>query len=1023
MKTVTTSLETAITGQTRTMRPKALFDFDYNRIADNIEVANTNSDYATGTNEFPVNSIIEKKFTPKSGLPKIAIDGFLVKSEDGSTPLARVVDVDDVYKYYRTPSSSVSGGGISDAEVYVDYNEDLSTNKIFLAFEISYAQPSSVEVFIDKTSNPGVWVSVGTFSVDSDGIIEIYHQGGDTWSTTFDIDNNIDLRGIKWKVVNMNGQENVRCECHYASMNRVVDMSSRISKMSVSNNLDGGAGDTPIGGVIIDSLDVELENTDHAFDLDNASGDFYGLLEPDIAITASWEFLNASDVWEEIPVGVFYVKSWGVRPDKATLSVDAEDALSLIKEVYINDCFVQTTNPNMDPSWLVKEVLERAGAHFGTGYSGYSNAQTEFFWADENANVLEIINSIVRPVGGFVYVNDQNEVDYKDHKWITDNNSIALDLDSSNHIVSLSHDYTIQANDVRVNYHDYKPFEGDGVVKTNREVVWQPSTPVFLKSAGLAADINESATSIELDLSQLADFLGTGWSGDNGGLSVVDNSKADPADVFDLYPETGVVVIEGERIKYSGKSTTGGFFLTGCTRGYYGAATAHSSYNYSANYQLYGPAGYEDGIRRNGSGLAGDRLVLNNNNSASPYVFHFAEVDETLTAADNWERFGARCRVRSGLDGRAGIAFNVQSDGRGYYVEIRNRDVKKDWEHNTSIGVFKIIAGYELVPLYEEATTLRDKEVEREGGRAFSVKDDTFLDIDVVRSGNTYKVYVSGTLVQEFTDSTFTYGRYGVYARGKTDSDFKRMFFAKDIFTDPHYHQAYDFRNDSYITTFNEELQRDAIESGGTYLLEEFVPLVREVYEVKADYNMAPVKWALPYLGNEDELFISRSLFTPFGFEIMVEITADIGTIAAVNGGQVLENSDDPDEGFREVNYSFFIFGQPMVDEDDLSYNAKDDSKIRKYGRKMLTIDGSWIIGEEYATIVGDYIKDQWGDPTDVISLDWRPDPRVEIGDIVRIDYPERNYTTANHEFIVHSSNIDFNKGFSGRLSLKRKNI
>lgn len=89
----------------------------------------------------------------------------------------------------------------------------------------------------------------------------------------------------------------------------------------------------PFGGVSANEFAFSLDNIDKRFTPSNASGPYYGYLKPGVEVIARLGLEVATDVFEYVPLGIFYVAEWRAPSQDVTASITAYDKLfNLLEE-------------------------------------------------------------------------------------------------------------------------------------------------------------------------------------------------------------------------------------------------------------------------------------------------------------------------------------------------------------------------------------------------------------------------------------------------------------------------------------------------------------------------------------------------------------------------------------------------------------------------------------------------------------------------------------------------------------------
>jgi hypothetical protein len=224
------------------------------------------------------------------------------------------------------------------------------------------------------------------------------------------------------------------------------------------------------------------------------------------------------------------------------------------------------------------------------------------------------------------------------------------------------------------------------------------------------------------------------------------------------------------------------------------------------------------------------------------------------------------------------------------------------------------------------------------------------------------------------------------------------------------------------VSTLWAEVQNDIIKQGGDFYFKQWVPTVFEGIELQGDYNKFPVKGPSVFMTNSDEARVFDDNMTSFDFSLRVEnISNDLGNDAFLNAGDITYRREVViDEEVVEIGQEFFLYGTPIISSTDYEYQIEDKENIRQSGRRYLEVNIPWVQGGSAAKKLANTINTYMGQTMDVIEVEWVPNPALEVGDIVTVDYSDRGYTTSTHKYYVIGKNTSFDDGLSGSLTLLR---
>ncbi len=95
--------------------------------------------------------------------------------------------------------------------------------------------------------------------------------------------------------------------------------------------------------------------------------------------------------------------------------------------------------------------------------------------------------------------------------------------------------------------------------------------------------------------------------------------------------------------------------------------------------------------------------------------------------------------------------------------------------------------------------------------------------------------------------------------------------------------------------------------------------------------------------------------------------------------------------GFAVNINQLFLWGQPgkKISLEPTVYNAYDDESVDKYEEKILTIDNNFIQSVSQADSLARTILDEYSDHNDIIIIEVKGNPAIQLSDIIEVDYDE----------------------------------
>ena len=350
------------------------------------------------------------------------------------------------YQYWVTPKSV--GTSLSNCKLTVAYpsNKNAVANKIAIKFETSYGIRNLVsdngtsKVWSDMTYvKPVTWtvkITKGATTttiltngnVNQDGVVNLYYQGGTTWSTTEWATTPPDPVDIDSIVVEINSinVSNTYLGVIEISARYVKDMSDRLLSFSTQKKAsDLSNGLTPVGNVTANSLNARLFfedrsgiSYDKTFAFDKTKSYFYNnvLFKPYYNITKS------DNTIEKIKQGYFYADSWTID-EFGQVDLQALDQALLLQKIIAPDILIKDAP---SPA-IIKRLLDGIGFtnyNFNTSSSGNDkSAITPYYWyTDDSKTVWECIQDLCKDTQMVASFDEDNILQFYTREWIYDKN-------------------------------------------------------------------------------------------------------------------------------------------------------------------------------------------------------------------------------------------------------------------------------------------------------------------------------------------------------------------------------------------------------------------------------------------------------------------------------------------------------------------------------------------------------------------------------------------------------------------------
>lgn len=180
---------------------------------------------------------------------------------------------------------------------------------------------------------------------------------------------------------------------------------------------------------------------------------------------------------------------------------------------------------------------------------------------------------------------------------------------------------------------------------------------------------------------------------------------------------------------------------------------------------------------------------------------------------------------------------------------------------------------------------------------------------------------------------------------------------------------------------------------------EEFGSVARELRKFSFKYPDRPAFPIAPTTGISNKIKVMGSRLTNFGAEAYV----------LNNSGFSLPLSDDTEATFMVYGYSISKSGELQYDNFDKNLYASEEPVI---------FNTRWLQNESDVKKLADWLKTQWAKKQSLIELNVFGNPLIQIGDVIKIDYPYHGLTTSQ-KFLVLGVNHSYNGGLDTSITCR----
>lgn len=1047
-----------------TATPKLLAEWNLNMFYKTAE-DNTPAEEDEGydVDFFPIESIT-MPHRPTAGIVKAMTNQALADDEHNDGALEQryyTVAAEAEYKYWQSPVGASATApynfanhtdSISKVRPRVEYQTEagaatvIKANKIYICIENSWAVPDDFDVQIKSTTG-GAWTTIATTpAINSDGVAALYFDGA-AWTTTPVYGFTTDIYAIQLVVRSM---DKANAYFNLIELGARLQLDLTADLVDVNDEAALGEADhlTPLGTVSANGGNVVLFNELRKYTNDNPSSVLYNKLDRGVKFNLSYIFPGKGEV-EQFEM---YSDIWTESLEQTSVSLF--DFSKILQE--------RKPSPMVFESITVQEAVWRVCD--SVGFNKYSvetvptapNDIISVFWTTGEESAWDIIQDLSKSAQCAVYFDSRGVMQIKTREaafneaktptWTIRQNRSGTELED---IVSLSDSSVHEANKIIINY---QPTNFAGAVREvyPYDVVWQPEGTVTLRATELIYDLLINQNLIHIGSQQA-----------------------------NIWPYEGIVQIEGEWISYSGK----GFF-------YYEGGIKKVAYPKSQA-ELYKYHHKTPEAQRYRNGWAGGLLVKERGLYNSIPANHYARVtgwtrtrrnnyttnianaagfrqnrtESSVTlqgtpamAADDYfyvhrgnsnedgyRYIGTRMRIdRTGHKSKmAGIFFNSDGIGQGYYVDImptskmtaamrktRNEVLFYSMKSNGTKKVF----GGEVIKFRRGDVT-----VVQNIGAEHAILEGKYFDLDIyfIPYGNGnhgVMIFVDGKLLINTVIPNGSewkqpfYSRFGMFARGHSSASYEYIYgynhpgaeyLDEETFFDRidggyrgiqgQKDLIYHPRTVRNIIRRNTRARRQYI-----WFFDEFGPIVHEAraFDVKYNTEGRPVIEAKLYLTNDTQAACVEFVHSVNGAKFLLANTSRAN--AVINGDDTLTVAGSGDA----IAQKLLVYGRAAKQHEEKKVTKEYEWSIRRRGVIETEYQPKWIQSDGAANSLGNWLINRWAKNLTELKVEIFGNPLIELSDVVAIQY--NDMTPATHKYFVTAIDTSFEQGITTELTLRR---
>jgi hypothetical protein len=943
-------------------------------------------------------------------------------------------------------------------------------NKIVIGFEISQAKPVAWEIYLkeggageDPSTVGWSGTAIGTNSaIDSKGQCTFYLQSDGTWSTAPGDYLDAPSSEISAIAVHISSLDTKDCYVNVLEISPRLerDISDRVIDFSAGFELGDEDQVSPVGVISANTGNLTLSNSqDDAvwpdpgyFDTSTLHGPLDANVEFKIDFGIDTTPSGGSGV-EWTRIATMFSESW--ETDEDVMSVPLKDFSKYLQEVNPN----QMLFTNLTVGEIIWRILDSIGVNNWkyNPSANTANMKVSYFWTNSEESVWRNIQDLCRGTQSVVYVDADGviQIATRDSAFKLPTNPadiVELRADSVGdnlpNIEGLSLGTEFTVNSVNINYRQTALAE-DTLKRPISEIVWQPEDTVVLRCSNLQRKMLDTDTFFYMDHKDASTWPFEGLVNINGELVRYKGKQyaymlpngtwnyavlysSDDKNSIDNDP-TRSSVANNWRFYYTGK-----FYVTergvGPTFPEVHDPTIIGWYN-AAKYGAYG------GTQRDWDGgmkyFPNDGFLRLETNRTFMNAAIYTVQRSTPGYASVDTAYGTRFRFPTSPTGAWFNSAGIWLFGDSTYTDMYMIEVTPTY----SIETGKMRAGSNEVRVLKRKNGTLEQ---LNKGAAVGVVRGQWIDIDVrverPAAGPQISVSVNGRLcvvVQDLGNGAQgaaipATNRCGIYVRGWTAADFEYFYSIPGGHVLDAIPDTTDFLSQvrggyqsnqltRWVMGYNPAVQagyRSSVKYANALrdayrdrYIEEFGVPVHEVREYDVKFEKFPVLYSSLYVSNDEQIVTTQYNGNPFRAQFTIANSSRINSV--VNGEDTVTYGPD-----NSIEQKMVITGRTIQQQDEKTYNVKDERAIRVHGEIPLEVSSDWIQSEAAAKAIGNWIVNNWAEPADTIEVQLFGNPLIRIGDVVNVNYAPKGIS--NVKFVVLRANQSWGEGLQTTLTCRK---
>ena len=1060
--------------------PRLTVEWNFNRYAV-VSADNTPTEDSEGydVEVFPIESIYAGN-RPTRGVAKLRINEGRISNHDANPLDTRYYlgGVDDVYKYWSSPVETDGTrnfpnhtDGATKCRPHIKYTALVSSNKIVINWENSWATPEVYTIWIQETVG-GAWEQLagGSWVVNSKGQTILYHHGSDVWLQARPVDgdgrlvtNLRTLAGVQARVETLGPGLGVYPGTGASSFCNVIEISARreedLTDRLISNGDTFDMADKsnlyPMGTLTSNTGSITLSNLDGILSKDSDDDYFRWLIEPGAIFNLEYVY-NVEGTKYPVQQFKMYGGPWSGQRDD-TVNIELTDFSKYLKEARPNPCFYE----GLPVTQIIWRLCDSVGFVDYAIQSNdlVSNHVIPYFWADGEKTVWELFDELSKATQTAIYFDGSGLLQIKTREamfdeaksvdWVLRADTVTTGPQAGElaDIVTLDQTDELESNHITINYQNTTISDfNNGIPKL--EKVWEAEGTTVLRSSQLTRPINtdesyvfyinakeavywpyQGIVQIEGELIRYKSknyvYYDNGVRTGANIKNVAEKAKCDNktfASQKHLNGFSGGLIIDDQASVESGPGEVPG-------RGLWNSVRMRHEMN-ASNYEARARySGITDSAASSFRHDAQNSMVTLDAGARFKNWYDLCAVTRGSYLSDGYYYYGTKLRFEKAGKRvqRAGMVIHSNASENGYYIELTPT--------NKLTATGRKLTN-ELIVYSRKSDQIKIHGGTANTGVPINIVEGVWYEMDVfvgpATGGHTVSVWINGNLMLTvaMVDDWYNIwnGRFGMHFRGQTKVSYEYLYAIGQPDVNPIDNTGFYDRVEGgyqgnqwdreWVYGWKTKYRRT--KKGVTAykvqaqqrFMDEFGPIVHEVREFDIKFDPKPVLHSQLYMTNDWQVICPEYTSNAFGAKFYLANTS--------RENAIIHGEDNLTYANNTINQVFAVYGRAVTQSEAEKVISQNYNQILRRGKIETELSSPWVQSKAAAQDIADWMLHHWGETADEQTVEIFGNPLLEIGDVVTVSYPEKSMVIATHKYFITAVSTSFDQGLATTLVLRR---